>query len=424
MNAKLDELKREQPLLSRGLDKVLQSQNLKEEKTRTSSMVSALLEDALRERASDVHVDPNLEGYQVRFRIDSAVIDTVRLSNADGKRIVRAFKSLADLEHGNARVPQDGRAETRVGDRAVGVRVAVAPTVTGEKLTLRLLIPELARRHLHELGLSPSDLELVRRAVLDARGMILLSGPTGSGKTTTLYALLHELQSTQRSIVTIEDPVEYVVNGITQIQVNPKQGLTFAEGARGLLRLDPDVILMGEMRDPASARVALDIADTGHLFLSSLHARDAVATITALRNYGLQDFEIAASLDLTVAQSMVRRLCLKCRKQEPPTPSEAKWLERFGQPVPQRTWRAAGCPECSLTGYRGRVGIFEVWPLREEESDLILAHTDEHNLRRRLRKQGMSTLLEDDLAKVAEGITTLAEMQAVGGLSFYTPVGG
>jgi general secretion pathway protein E len=285
-------------------------------------------------------------------------------------------------------------------------------------------LPELARRHLHELGLSPSDLELVRRAVLDARVMILLSGLTGSGKTTTLYALLHELQPAQRSIVTIEDPVEYVVNGITQIQVNPKQGLTFAEGARGLLRLDPDVILMGEMRDPGSARVALDIADTGHLFLSSLHARDAVATITALRNFGLQDFEIAASLDLIVAQRLVRRLCLKCRKEAPPTSSEAKWLERFGQPVPRHTWRAAGCPECSLTGYRGRVGIFEVWPLREEESDLILAHTDEHNLRRRLRKQGMSTLLEDDLAKVAEGITTLAEMQAVGGLSFYTPVGG
>jgi type II secretory ATPase GspE/PulE/Tfp pilus assembly ATPase PilB-like protein len=218
--------------------------------------------------------------------------------------------------------------------------------------------------------------------------------------------------------------VEYVVNGITQIQVNPKQGLTFAEGARGLLRLDPDVILMGEMRDAASARVALDIADTGHLFLSSLHARDAVATITALRNFGLHDFEIAASLDLIVAQRLVRRLCLKCRREEPPTGAEVKWLELFGQPVPRRTWRAVGCPECSLTGYRGRVGIFEVWPLRDEESDLILAHTDEHTLRRRLRKQGMSSLLEDDLAKVADGVTTLAEMQAVGGLSFYTAVGG
>jgi type II secretory ATPase GspE/PulE/Tfp pilus assembly ATPase PilB-like protein len=219
MNTRIDELKREQPLLSRGLDKVLQTQSLTEEKARTSSMVSALLEDALRERASDVHVDPNFEGYQVRFRIDGAVIDTVRLSSADGKRIVRAFKSLADLEHGNARIPQDGRAETRAGDRAIGVRVAVAPTVAGEKLTLRMLVTDLARRHLHELGLSPSDYELVRGAVMDARGMILLSGPTGSGKTTTLYALLHELEPTHRSIVTIEDPVEYVVNGITQIQV-------------------------------------------------------------------------------------------------------------------------------------------------------------------------------------------------------------
>jgi type II secretory ATPase GspE/PulE/Tfp pilus assembly ATPase PilB-like protein len=418
MNANLEKLRRAQPLLSRALEKVFQAPAEKEEGARTSSLMSALLEDALRERVSDLHVDPDGAGYQVRFRVDGAVIDTVRLTTADGKRIVRAFKSLADLEHGQARVPQDGRAELNAGSNKVSVRVAVAPTVAGEKLTVRMLAAEMTRRHLHELGLSAGDFELLRHALLNARGMILLSGPTGSGKTTTLYALLQELQGSQRAIVTIEDPVEYVVDGITQIQVNKKQGLTFAEGARGLLRLDPDVILMGEMRDAASARVALDIADTGHLFLSSLHARDAVATITALRNYGLQDFEIAASLDLIVAQRLVRRLCMKCRKEEPPTKAEAKWLELFGQPVPRLTWRATGCPECSLTGYRGRVGIFEVWPLREEEADLILRHTDEHTLRRRLRKQGMSSLLEDDLSKVAEGITSLAEMQAVGGLSF------
>jgi type II secretory ATPase GspE/PulE/Tfp pilus assembly ATPase PilB-like protein len=202
--------------------------------------------------------------------------------------------------------------------------------------------------------------------------------------------------------------------------VNEKQGLTFAEGAKGLLRLDPDIILMGEMRDAASARVALDVADTGHLFLSSVHARDAVATITALRNFGLQDFEIAASLDLIVAQRLVRRLCPKCRREEVPTAAEIKWLEVFGQPIPKKTWHAAGCPDCSMTGYRGRLGIFEVWRLHEEEADLILKHADEHTLRRRLRKQGMSSLLEDDLSKVSEGITTLAEMQAVGGFGFYT----
>lgn len=409
-----------QPILSRLLETSLDSPAGTDESAHTTSLLSALLEDAQRERASDVHLDPDSGGYQARLRIDGAVIDTIRLPGVEGRRLIRTCKALASLDPSNARIPQDGRAEFRAGEKEVAVRVAVAPTIAGEKLNLRLLPGDLTWRKLGELGLSVPDYELLRGAVLDARGMILLSGPTGCGKTTTLYALLQELRPTNKSIVTIEDPVEYVVDGITQIQVNERQGLTFAEGARGLLRLDPDIILMGEMRDAASARVALDIADTGHLFLSSVHARDAVATITALRNFGLQDFEIAASLDLIVAQRLVRQLCAKCRREEAPTTAEIKWLEFFGQPIPKKTWHAAGCPDCSMTGYRGRLGIFEVWRLHEEEADLILKHADEHTLRRRLRKQGMSSLLEDDLSKVSEGITTLAEMQTVGGFGFYT----
>lgn len=408
-----------QPILSRLLEQRLESPAGPDESAHTTSLLSAILQDAQRERASDVHLDPDSGGYQVRLRIDGAVIDTIRLPALDGKRLVRTCKTLANLDPTNTRIPQDGRADVRADGQELPVRVAVAPTVSGEKLNLRLLPAHLTWRKLSEIGLSGPDLELLRGAALDARGMILLSGPTGSGKTTTLYALLQELRPTNKSIVTVEDPVEYVVDGITQIQVNEKQGLTFAEGAKGLLRLDPDIILMGEMRDAASARVALDIADTGHLFLSSIHARDAVATITALRNFGLQDFEIAASLDLIVAQRLVRRLCPKCRREEVPTAAETKWLEVFDQPVPRTTWHAAGCPECSMTGYRGRLGIFEVWRLHEEEADLILKHADEHTLRRRLRKQGMSSLLEDDLSKVSEGITTLTEMQTVGGFGFY-----
>ena len=409
-----------QPLLARILEKRLEELPGADESLRTTSLLAALLEDAQRERASDVHLDPDSEGYQLRFRIDGSVVDTIRVSALDGRRVVRACKSLANLDPSNSRTPQDGRAEFKGGGQAVRVRAAVVPTVAGEKLSLRLLPAGLTWRKLDELGLSAPDCDLLRAAAQDARGMILLSGPTGSGKTTTLYALIHELRPANKSIVTIEDPVEYFVDGITQIQVDERQGLTFAEGARGLLRLDPDVILMGEMRDAASARVALDIADTGHLFLSSVHARDAVATITALRNFGLQDFEIAASLDLIVAQRLVRRLCSKCRKEETPTVAEVRWLECFGQPIPKKTWHAAGCPDCSMTGYRGRLGIFEAWRLHEEEADLILKHTDEHTLRRRLRKQGMSSLLEDDLSKVSEGITTLAEMQVMGGFGFYT----
>jgi general secretion pathway protein E len=408
-----------QPILSRLLEQRLDAPAGTDESLHSTSLLSALLEDAQRERASDVHLDPDSVGYQVRLRIDGAVIDTIRLPATEGRRLVRTCKTLADLDPINVRIPQDGRAGLNAGGHEVAVRVAVVPTVAGEKLNLRLLPADLPCRKLGELGLSAPDYELLRGAVQDARGMILLSGPTGSGKTTTLYALLHELRPTNKSIVTIEDPVEHVVDGITQIQVNVKQGLTFAEGAKGLLRLDPDIILMGEVRDAGSARVALDIADTGHLFLSSVHARDAVATITALRNFGLQDFEIAASLDLIVAQRLVRRLCPKCRREEPPTTAEVKWLELVGQTISKQTWHAAGCTECSMTGYRGRVGIFEVWRLQEEEADLILKHADEHTLRRRLRKHGMSSLLEDDFSKVSEGVTTVAEMQAMGGFGFY-----
>jgi general secretion pathway protein E len=301
------------------------------------------------------------------------------------------------------------------------VRVATTPTVLGEKLALRFLPTELARLRLDELGLSEADYAQFRRAIQDARGMVLVSGPTGAGKTTTVYALLHELKAANRAIVTLEDPVEYVIEGITQIQVNEKQGLTFARGIKGLLRLDPDIIMMGEIRDGASARTALEAADSGHVFVSTLHARDVAGTVTALRNYGLADYEIAATLDLVVAQRLVRRLCPACRKQEPPTDVESRWLRLFKQPVPDQTWHAAGCSHCYMTGYRGRVGIFEVWRLNEEFAELILEHADERKLRRRIRHLGLFSLLEDDLQKAAQGLTTLGEMQHVGGLEFFVP---
>jgi type II secretory ATPase GspE/PulE/Tfp pilus assembly ATPase PilB-like protein len=343
----------------------------------------------------------------------------VLLEAEQGRHVLRSFKSHADLEPAYALRPQDGRAEFQVGDRVVAVRVATAPSVLGEKLALRLLPTELARLGLDQLGLSAADYQQLTRALRDARGMILVSGPTGAGKTTTLYALLHTLKESNRAIVTIEDPVEYVIEGITQIQVNEKQGLTFAEGVKGLLRLDPDIILMGEMRDHVSARAALDAADSGHSFLSTLHARDVAGTITALRNFGLADHEIAATVDLIAAQRLVRRLCSTCRRQEPPTADEIDWLKFYSQPVPKQTWHAVGCAQCGQSGYRGRIGIFEVHRLREEDSDLILNHADEHTLRWRLRKFGTISLLEDDLIKVADGATSLAEIRSIGGLDFY-----
>jgi type II secretory ATPase GspE/PulE/Tfp pilus assembly ATPase PilB-like protein len=417
----LEQQRLRQPQHSRLLRTLMDESPSARDAAHTRALAGAMLEDAVRENASDIHLDPVEGGYQLRLRIDGALVDTVLLQPDQGLHVIRAFKAHADLDAAYTMKPQDGRAEFQVGDRVVAGRVATAPTVLGEKLALRLLPTELARLTLNQLGLSPKDYEQITRAMHDARGMILVSGPTGAGKTTTLYAFLNELKQTNRAIVTIEDPVEYVVEGVAQLQVNEKQGLTFAEGVKGLLRLDPDIIMMGEMRDAVSARAALDAADSGHVFLSTLHARDVAGTITALRNFGLADHEIAATLDLIVAQRLVRRLCPACRRQEPPTPTEVNWLKFYSQPVPKLTWHAVGCAQCGNSGYRGRIGIFEVYRLREEDADLVLQHADEHTLRRNIRRYGTLSLVEDDLAKVADGITSLGELQAAGGLGFCAP---
>jgi general secretion pathway protein E len=408
-----------QPSRARCLSEQLAAPAGDDEPGRTLALATALLEDAVRENASDIHLDPAADGYDVRLRIDGALVDTVRLPHETGLHVLRAFKSHAEIEPGFALRPQDGRAEFGVGGKTVSIRVATGPGVQGEKAALRLLPHGIIQPPLDQLGLSAADYETLLRAVHEVRGMILISGPTGSGKTTTVYALVRELRRTHRSVVSIEDPVEYVLEGVTQLQVNARQGLTYSEGVKGLLRLDPDVILMGEMRDTASVRAALDAAESGHMFLSTLHARDAAGTVTALRNCGLADHEIASSLDLIVAQRLVRRLCRACRRLDPPTAEETRWLKSCGQPVPHKVWHAVGCPECGGSGYHGRIGIFEIHRLGEEDADLILSHVDEHTLRRHLRGRGALSMLEDDLAKVAEGVTTIAEFQSVGGMGFF-----
>jgi len=408
-----------QPTRARRLGEVLAQPPTDDLTERTGALATALLEDAVRENASDIHLDPVAGGYEVRLRIDGALVETLLLPPEQGLHLLRLFKAHADLDPAFALRPQDGRAALPIAGGEVSVRVATGPGVRGEKLALRLLPHALTRPPLDQLGLNAVDYEALSRALHDVRGMILISGPTGSGKTTTLYALVRELARAGRSIVSIEDPVEYVLDGVTQIQVNMRQGLTYAEGVRGLLRLDPDVIMLGEMRDATSARAALDASDSGHVFLSTLHARDAAGTISVLRHFGLADHEIAATVDLLVAQRLVRRLCPACRRFEPPTPDEAKWLQLSASPVPDQTWHAAGCPECGGSGYRGRIGIFEIHRLREADADLILSHADEHTLRRHLRRLGALSLLGDHLQKVSDGITSIAEFQSVGGIGFF-----
>jgi type II secretory ATPase GspE/PulE/Tfp pilus assembly ATPase PilB-like protein len=408
-----------QPALARRLGEALARPREGDEPARTLALATALLEDAVSENASDIHLDPAPEGYEVRFRIDGTLVEVLSLPRGEGLHLLRSFKTHADLDPAFTLRPQDGRASLPVANGEISVRVATGPGVRGEKLALRLLPDALTRPPLEQLGLSTTDYTALLRALRDVRGMILISGPTGSGKTTTLYALVREFARQGRSIVSIEDPVEYVLDGVTQLQVNERQGLTYAEGVKGLLRLDPDVLVLGEMRDSASARAALDAADSGHIFLSTLHARDAAGTISVLRHLGLADHEIAATVDLLVAQRLVRQLCSACRRPEPPNPDEAQWLRLCGKPVPDKTWRAVGCEKCGGSGYRGRTGVFEIHRLREEDADLILARADEHSLRRHLRGRGSLSLLEDDLQKVAEGITSIAEFQQVGGMGFF-----
>ena len=369
--------------------------------------------------ASDIHLDPVPSGFLLRFRIDGVLVDTVHLDSDQGLPLLRAIKTHADIDTASTRLPKAGRAEFPTRGGTIAVRVATMPTVMGEKLALRLLKPVLARRGIEELGLSPSNFSVLSDAIHDARGMILISGPTGAGKTTTAYALLHELRNTTRSIVSIEEPVEYIIEGITQIQVSEKQGLDFSTGIKGLLRLDPDLIFMGEMRDPNSARAALNAAESAHAFLSTLHARDTAGIITVLRNLSIMDHEIASNLDLIVAQRLIRRLCTACRQHEDLTENEIRWLKTLGCPAPALTWHAKGCPQCRHSGYQRRVGIFEIYRLGEADTDLILQHADEHTLRRHIRYHGMLSMIQDALLKAGEGTTSLAEIQAMGGIGFY-----
>jgi type II secretory ATPase GspE/PulE/Tfp pilus assembly ATPase PilB-like protein len=385
----------------------------------TRNLAAALIQDAEREQASDIHLDPVGDAYDVRFRIEGLLVDVLRLPQEEGLRVVRAFKTQAELEPAFTFRPMEGRADWPVGERKVSVRVATGPGVAGEKLALRLLTRALMRPPLDQLGLSVGDYDAVTGALHEVRGMVLISGPTGSGKTTTLYAFLRHLQQAGRSIVTIEDPVEHPLEGVTQLEVNERQGLTYEEGVKGLLRLDPDVLVVGEMRDATSAHAALAAADSGHVFISTLHARDAAGTISVLRHFKLADHEIATSVDLLIAQRLVRRLCPACRRPEPPTAGEAQWLRLYGQPVPDKTWHPAGCAKCEGSGYRGRTGVFEIRRIREDDADLILAHADERAVRRHFRNRGSLSMLEDDLAKVAEGVTSIEEFRSLGGMGFF-----
>lgn len=375
--------------------------------TRTLDLIIA---QAVADRASDIHIEPQESRVRVRYRIDGILHDAISLPRSTLEPLVSRVKILAGMNITEHRHPQDGQFSTRVGEKNVDIRTATIETAHGETAVLRILDKSMSLFTLAELGFLPDELKKHLDMLKSPFGMILVAGPTGSGKTTTLYASISQLDRNERNIMTIEDPIEYRFMDIKQTQVNEKAGITFASGLRAIMRLDPDIVLVGEIRDEDTAKTAVQAALTGHLVLSSIHANDAASVPARLRNLGVEPYLIAAVLLEIVAQRMVRRICHHCRGQyEPSTEERAGYEEEMGQQ--QTTFhQGAGCNFCANTGYLGRTGLFELLPFSEETKRTFLAGASVSDITAQAIKEGMVTLRQDGMLKVKDGTTTLSEV--------------
>ncbi len=378
-------------------------------------LVNMLITQAVAERASDIHIEPGENGVRVRFRIDGVLHENMRLERRVMSGVVSRLKIMSDIDIAERRIPQDGRIAVTISGRPIELRVATLPTVHGEKVVLRILDNSTALLRLSDLGFLPHALERFASAYRKPYGTVLVTGPTGSGKSTTLYATLNLLNQDSKNVITVEDPVEYRLEGINQIQVNVRAGLTFAAALRSILRSDPDIILVGEIRDGETARIATEAALTGHLVLSTVHTNDAASTPTRLVEMGIEPFLVASALDCVVAQRLARRLCDRCKEPVVPKAEDlvaAGWNLDQEDP-PTELWRAVGCPVCSNTGYRGRFGIHEVMLVSEEIERLIVERGHTQDLRSVAVSQGMWTLRQSGLAQAAAGVTSLEEILRV-----------
>ncbi|MBW1793505.1 MAG: Flp pilus assembly complex ATPase component TadA [Deltaproteobacteria bacterium] len=373
-------------------------------------IVNAIVSEALRHNASDVHIEPKTKNVMVRFRIDGLLHDKINIPLAMHASIVSRIKVICELDIAERRRPQDGRVTVKTSSRMVDMRISTLPTITGEKVVLRILDKNAAIRDIGELGVSDSDLVKLVRLVSQPQGVILSTGPTGSGKTTTLYSLLRHVATTIKNFTTIEDPVEYYMSMAEQVLVREKIGLRFPDILRALLRQDPDVIMLGEIRDFETAEVALHAAMTGHLVLSTLHTNSAIASITRLRDLGIKPYVINEALTGIIAQRLVRRICPHCKVDDDP-PQEVLHALRLDKKTLDITpQKGAGCQHCNQTGYTGRIGIFEVFQVDEGLKKMIYRDAGQIELLRAAQWSGMSTLLEDAIDKVRKGITTCEEV--------------
>jgi type IV pilus assembly protein PilB len=373
-------------------------------------VVDLMLTQALRDRASDVHIEPQPDRLRVRFRVDGALREALTLPSTMAPALVSRLKIMADMNIVEQRRPQDGQFAITVDGREVDVRVATTATIFGEKAVLRLLDRSRSLLHLADLGMRPELHELYRRISCSPFGMIVCSGPTGSGKTTTLYATLSEIARPDVNVMTIEDPVEYTFPGISQIQINEQAGLTFATGLRSILRQDPDMILVGEIRDGETARIAVQAALTGHLVLSSVHATDSSSALARLADVGVEPYLIASSVIGVVAQRLVRRICDACREPYAPTAQELAYYRASGGPDDAEFARGAGCDFCGHTGYRDRIGVYEILLVSDQVRNLLQTGATPRQIRAAAMKEGLRTLQREGMAIVARGTTTIAEI--------------
>ncbi len=376
-------------------------------------LVNSLLSQAIRERASDIHVEPFEKDVIARFRIDGILYNILTIQKRFQASIASRVKIMSGLNIAEKRLPQDGGMRIKIGGKDVDVRVSIVPTSFGERIVMRLLYRESALLPLEQIGFSGGTLAVFNEMIARPHGIILVTGPTGSGKTTTLYGALSKINSPDKNIITIEDPVEYQLKGIGQIQVNPKINLTFAAGLRSVLRQDPDVILVGEIRDSETAEIAIQAALTGHLVFSTLHTNDAAGAVTRLLDMKIEPFLISSSVMAILAQRLVRTLCTECREAYTMTPVELNELEltdAAGQPT---IYRAKGCPACFQTGYYGRSAIYELLEVDDEVRQLIMKNADASTIKALAVKKGMRTLRQDGADKVLRGITTVDEVVRV-----------
>ncbi|UCD58949.1 MAG: type II/IV secretion system protein, partial [Candidatus Hydrogenedentota bacterium] len=374
--------------------------------------VNYLISNAIHEGASDIHIEPKDKFTKIRYRIDGVLFEMKRAPLKMHPAIVSRIKIMANLDISERRLPQDGKISVIVGGREVDLRVSTLPTNHGEKVVIRILDSQSIIRGLEELGMETDIMTAFGSQVALPHGILLVTGPTGSGKSTTLYSSLCQMDGNKLNISTVEDPVEYQLEFCNQVQVSEKIGLTFASALRSLLRQDPDVIMIGEIRDNETARIAVQAALTGHLVLSTLHTNDAASSVTRLVNIGIEPYLIAASLNAVLAQRLVRKICPKCKQIYQIPEHMRKYAQKAGV-SPQKLFHGTGCDDCRGSGYIGRVGIYELLIVEETFRDMINKDSSVNNMRRAFQKSGGATLFDDGIKKVKQGLTTIEEVLRV-----------